>query len=941
MGREDEQRTLDALVSGARVGQSGVLVLSGDAGIGKSALLAHAVELATGFRVLRCVGTPDERELPFAGLARVLQPLLPAIDDLPEPQAYALGVALALRAEGVADRFAVSAAALTLVTRAAESGPVALVVDDAHLLDTSSAQALAFVARRVLVDSVLVLAATRPGESDAWSDLPTLHLQPIASAAAELLADDAAPTGLSAEQRRRVAEAGAGNPLAIRALAQEPDAVGRAPFAHALEVPQVVADTFARRVAGLDPDELQVLRVVGVTGGDLPTVAAVCQSLGLRLDGLERAEGLRIVTLTPYRVEFTHPLVGSAVVAGIPAVERRRLHALAADAVPPGEADRRAWHRSEATLGLDDEVAAELDAVGRRASMRGAFAVASLAHERAGTLSTESSARARRFLAAGEAAWLAGEDSRAPALLDEAVRHAPDAVQRARARAMAGQVAARGGSMGEARDLLLAAAAEAEEAAPVEAVGMYAGAVDSCFYLLDARSALAAADRLFALVDRLADLEDRLADLEDRTTADRPPRGGALAFLPSHSSSVAIATIAIGMARGIAGEPGAEHLRRGVEALVGERAPTPQEADWALTGLLYLRESGGVRQVLRDTIETRRRSSEMGQLPHLLFHLARHDATTDRWSSAEASYGEAVELAHEFGQLTELGASLSGLALLHARQGRREECRRLAAQAVAVGEGRDLRIASVWAGFAVAELDLSLGEVGSAISGFTTVVEQLDALDVGDPDLSPGPELVEALLRAGERERAVEVHEAFLATARRKARPWSLARGARAVALLGDDDEVDERFTEALRLHDEGSDPFERARTLLVWGARLRRARRRVDARVPLEEARSDFERLGARLWADAASAELEATGLRSRARRSGPVLELTARELQIAGLLAEGRTTREVAAALFLSPKTVEYHLRHVYTKLDITSRSELRDRLPDVPPQSHPTHP
>ena len=293
MGREDEQRTLDALVSGARVGRSGVLVVSGDAGIGKSALLEHAVERATGFHVLRCTGAPAERELPFAGLARVLQPLLRAVDDLPEPQARALGVALALRADGVADRFAVSAATLTLVTRAAEAGPLAVVIDDAHLLDTSSAQALAFVARRVLVDSVLLLAAVRPRESEAWDDLPTLHLGPITAEAAERLAEEAATTALTADQRRRVADVGAGNPLAIRALAQEPEVLGGHPFAQAAEVPQVVADAFARRVAGLDVDEVAVLRVAAVTGGDLPTVARVCEATGVPLDGLARAEELQ------------------------------------------------------------------------------------------------------------------------------------------------------------------------------------------------------------------------------------------------------------------------------------------------------------------------------------------------------------------------------------------------------------------------------------------------------------------------------------------------------------------------------------------------------------------------------------------------------------------------------------------------------------------------
>ncbi|EAP97099.1 putative transcriptional regulator [Janibacter sp. HTCC2649] len=907
MGRVDEQRTLDALMSGARVGRSGVLVLSGDAGIGKSALLSYARSRADGFKVLTGVGTASEHDLPFAGLARVLQPLLGAIDDLPEPQAHALGVALAMRTEGVADRFAVSAAALTLVTRAAESGPLALVVDDAHLLDTPSAQALAFVARRVLVDAVVVLVAVRPRESEIWAGLPTLDVGPLDAEAADRLVDEAAPGLLTAEQRRRLMAMSAGNPLAIRALAQEPEGLTGVAFGQTVTVPVVVADAFSRRTAGLSPKELRVLQMAVIADGDVPTIGAACVAAGLDLAGLARAEDLGIVTVSPYRVEFTHPLVASAVYATIPAGERRRLHTLVADSLSPGDRDRRAWHRSEAALGLDDAVARELDDVGARASARGAFAVASSAHERAATLSEDAASRARRFFAAGEAAWLAGEDARAPALLDEAARHAPDAGQRARAHAMAGQVAARGGSLTQARDLLLSAAGDAESDAPDEAMLMYAAAVDACFYLLDSGSARAVAERL--------------SDLGARTGGD-PSRRAA-----------AVAAIAVGMARVIAGEPGMQELRAGVDALAIRQDPSPFYADFAVAGLLYLREVGASRDLLRETIETRRRNSELGQLPHLLFHLARGDATTDRWAWAEAGYSEAVGLAREFGQLTELGASLAGLAALYSRQGRVEECHQHAAEAVRVGEGRDLNLAAAWADFARAELELSLGEVDSAIEGFTALEQRLDDLGVGDPDLSSGPELVEALLRKGNRARATEVQVAFQARARHKGLPWSLARAARATALLGSDDEIDDLFGLALTLHGdghgEGDDAFERARTLMLHGARLRRARRRVDARVPLQQARATFDALGARRWSDVVSAELEATGLTARARTAGPVVDLTARELQIAELLAEGRTTRETAAALFLSPKTVEYHLRHIYTKLDITSRAELKDHL------------
>jgi DNA-binding CsgD family transcriptional regulator len=904
IGRQDEQRTLDALLAGARVGRSGVLVLRGEAGIGKSALLAHARESAHGFRLLQCVGTAAERDLPFAGLARMLRPLLAGIDHLPGPQARALGVALALREGGAVDRFAVSAATLTLTTRAAESGPLGLVIDDAHLLDTPSAQAVAFVARRLLVDAVFVLAAVRPGVTDVWNDLPTLDLPPLAAAAADELAAFAARDVLTPEQRRRITEVSAGNPLAIRALAQEPDGVAVTPPGLAAAVPSVVAETFARRTAGLGADEVRVLQVAVIASGDVATVAAACAAEGLSLDLLRRAEALGVVALSPYRIEVTHPLVATAIYAAIAPDERRRLHALVADSLAPGEVDRRAWHRSEAVLGPDEAVAAELEEVGARASGRGAFAVASSAYERAATLSSDPAARARRFLTAGEAAWLAGEDARAPALLDEAARHAPSTVGRARACAMAGQVAARGGSLAQARDLLVAAARDAEDDAPDEALLMYAASVDACFYLMDAAGALASAHRAAQVLARRAE-----------------PLGGASA----------IASIAVGMGLVVAGEQGATWLRDGVDAL-DPPDPDGPEPDWAVTGLLYLRETGTARDLLRDTIEGRRQNSLLGQLPHLLFHLARSDATTDRWTHAESAYSEAVELAREFRQLTELGASLAGLAALRARQGRVEECRRLAAEATEVGLGRDVRMVAAWTGFALAELDLSLGDVGGAVTGFTALAGLLDDLAVGDPDLWPGPELVEALLRTGDRARAVTVHEAFEERARRKGQPWSLARAARSSALLAGDDHLDERFAEALRLHDASPDTFERARTLMSYGARLRRARRRVDARVHLVEARARFDALGARRWSDVVASELEATGLRVRSRGGGPVLELTPRELQIAQLLAEGRTTRETAAALFLSPKTVEYHLRHVYTKLDIASRAELAARLPEV---------
>ncbi|CAI9412490.1 helix-turn-helix transcriptional regulator [Nocardioides sp. T2.26MG-1] len=915
VGRHDEQRAVGALLAAARLGQSGVLVLTGEPGIGKSALLDHVVAHAGRFRVLRVTGTEAERDLPFAGLAQLLRPVVDRVDRLPEPQAAALGVALALRAgDGDVDRFAVSAATLTLVATLGEDRPVLVVVDDAHLLDRPSAEALSFVARRLLADAVLLVAAVRPGASDLWpGDLPRLPLARLDPGSSVQLAADAAPVPLTGDQADRIAMLGGGNPLAIRVIAQQADAIGT----RSADLPVPLPDEAARAAFGrladeLEPADLQVLRVVAVAGGDLAVVGRACESEGLALEALGRAERAGLVAVAPDRVEFAHPLARSAVYGGLSPDDRRRLHRRVAYALPPGDLDRRAWHLSAAALGPAEPLALELEGVGVRAAGRGAFAVAASAHERAAQLSTSDLARARRYLAAGEAAWHAGEDARATSLLEEALRHDSSPVGRARARAVSGLVAARGGSLLRARDLLLDAAAEAEADAPDEALGLYAEVVDVCFYLLDTRGASAAAERI------------------ERLLAGRAAAGAA----PSRSA--AVASIAVGMARVFQGVPGADPIRAGVTALTrlphpARPAPPAQSAQsaWEVIGPLYLRESGAGRELMVQALERRRQAAALGTLPHLLFHLARVDATEDRWPRAEAAYAEAVALARECGQATELGASLAGLAWVLGRQGREVECRSVAAEATAVASGRELHVVTAWIAFALAELDLSLGAVPQAVVGFGGLEDLLELHEVRDPDLSPVPELVEALVRVGDLDRARRSAGTYLRRAETKGQPWSLARAARVRAMLAPAEVAEEGFLEALAWHRATPDRFELARTRLVYGERLRRARRRTAAREQLEQALGDFDRLGARRWAEAALAELQATGQTVRRREAGPIVELTARELQIGLLLADGRTTREAAAALFLSPKTVEYHLRHIYTKLDIGSRAELTARL------------
>jgi DNA-binding CsgD family transcriptional regulator len=908
VGRHQAQRDVEALLAGARLGQSGVLVVRGEAGIGKSALLGHAVARATGLRLLRTCGTETERDLPFAGLATLLRPLLDRIESLPEPQSEALGVALALREGGTVNRFAISAGLLTLLTAASEEQPTAVVVDDAHLLDLPSAEALAFVARRLVADALLVLVAVRPDESAAFDGLPVLDLPRLDRADSRDVVQDAAV--LTEEQVVRIVQLAAGNPLVLRTLADRPDSLTGIPPELDVEatvgLSSVARAAFGMQLGRLDERVIDAVRVAAVAGEDLAVVGRACAADGIPIEGLASAEEAGLLTTGADRVVFVHPLARTAVYAATPAGVRRRLHALVAAVVAVGDADRRAWHLSAATLGPEDSVAAELDAVAVRAAARGAHAVAASASERAAQLSESSEDAGRRLLAAGEAAWLSGDDRRAAAVLDEALRHVTAPALRARVRAVTGLASARSGRLGQAYVELLRAADRAGEQAIGASMELYAEVVEVCTYLLDVPAGSVVAQRL----------ERLLADPEVCA------RAGVRAE--------AIASIAVGMARTLEGGSGVEHLRRGVSLFAGlPLADHRSRSAWEVLGPLYLRESGAGRDLVQRSVTERREAGAIGELPHLLFHLARDDATGERWTRGEAAYGEAVALARETGQATELAANLAGLCWLHARQGRVEDCRTTGAEAREIAHAHDVHLAEMWVEFGLAELDLSLGRVAEAAAGFESLAARLAERDVRDPDLSPVPELVEARLRSGDLTGSETFVATYLARAEGKARPWSLARAARVRALLCGDDEVDAAFGAALTEHARTPDRFETARTRLLYGERLRRLRRRTDSRVLLRGALEDFERLGARRWSDIALSELDATGLTVHRRETGPVVDLTARELQIAVLLADGQTTRQAAAALFLSPKTVEYHLRHVYTKLDIGSRAELAERL------------
>ncbi len=348
-------------------------------------------------------------------------------------------------------------------------------------------------------------------------------------------------------------------------------------------------------------------------------------------------------------------------------------------------------------------------------------------------------------------------------------------------------------------------------------------------------------------------------------------------------------------------------------------------APWLVLGPLFLRESETGRALVQTVVDGLRQRIVVGGLPFLLFHVARDQATTDRWDLAELTYSEGVHLAREAGHTCDLAACLAGLAWLEARQGRETRCREHAEEALRLCGRRHIALFQAWSLFAMGELELGLGHPDAAITRFGRLDGLLGELGFVDVDLSPAPELVEALVRVGRDDAAREAAARYADRAVDKGQPWALARAARGLALTCPDSQIDEQFDRAVDHHARTLDSFELARTQLAYGSRLRRARRRVDARPSLRASLTTFETLGAAPWADQAAIELGATGETARRRGVSAVDGLTPQELQVARMLASGRTTREAAAALFLSPKTVEYHLRHVYIKLDIRSRAEL----------------
>ena len=904
LGRERERQALEGLLAAARSGMSSVLVVVGEPGIGKSALLDEVAAGADGFTVLRARGVESEAKVPFGGLLELLRPALGRLRTIPGPQSDALGRALALQPGHTGEPFAVGAATLSLLAAEADERPVLVLLDDVPWLDDSSAAALVFAVRRLVADPIAVVAAARKGEPSLFdgAGFATLDLGGLSrDEAAELVAATAG-SSLEADALERLYVTTAGNPLGLVQLARDAAEVADPTRAGPVPVSTSVSRVFAARAERLTDAQRAVLVVAAASElNDVAVVARAASSLGLDASDLAAAEELGLVHLDAARIVFAHPLARSAVYSEATAQVRRSAHRALADALPDRDRDRRAWHLAAAAAGPDEQAAAALAGAGVRANDRAAYAVAAAAFTRAGRLHPGDERRAELFFAAAESAWRAGSVDECRERIDEAEPLASDPLLAARIRHRRGWLLAAAGHVGEGHDLMVAAAESVAERGPALAVGMLADAVDRTFAAGDLERMLMTAERAVELA----------------ATQDDP-------------RSSFLAVVAQGMSLVFAGRgaEGADAFRRSgaIAESHAELRDDPETATLLAMGPLYLRESGLEGDLVGSALEITRARAAIGVLPGLLHRVARGDAGGDGWALAQAHYTESLALARETRQRAEIAGALSGLARLQARLGQEERCRATAAESLALCSELGLVTYEIWTLAALGELELGLGNASAAVDQFEHQVERLRETKLADVDLSPAPELVECLLRLGETERASALAEQYFEAASAKGQPWALARAHRALAFTAADGE---HFEHALELHAATPDVFEAARTRLGFGAHLRRARRRSEARPQLRAAIEVLDKLGAEPWAALARAELAATGETARRRSPHTLDELTPQELQIALILAGGKTTREAAAALFLSPKTIEYHLRHVYRKLDIRSREELAEAM------------
>jgi class 3 adenylate cyclase len=907
IGRERELFAIDQALAAARLGKSARLVIRGEPGIGKTALLQYAIEQAESMRVLQARGVEFEADVPFAGLSELLQPALDRLDRLPAFHADALRSSLGLGPRIEPDRLIIGAAMLGLISAFADEAPLLITVDDGQWLDRASTEAIGFVARRLVADPVAVIIAVREGEESPLlgAGLPELRLVGLDRASGAELLSRSGASAISDEAAGRLVEATGGNPLALLELGPEAHRLNSAPDDN-LPVATSVERAYLRRAAGLSARARSVLLLLATSGTmDTGQIRRAAASMDLDAEAVEEAEGAgSLVAQRGGHIEFVHPLARASIYHSASPADRRAAHrALAQVMTGVDEADRRAWHLAGAATEWDDEAADALDAAARRARETSGYAAAARAWAESARLTEDEGLRAERLFRAADNAWLGGRSEEAEKSLGMARKLADDDL-RVEIDTLDGHMAMRRGAVLEGYRTLVAAAEATEPRDRLKAIRILADAAISTFGAGNPNEMLRAAQHAIDLL-----------------RPDDPPEAAIFAH-------VAYGALAILAGRG---DDGPRHLHGIVPLfqLLPDDSSDPLLLMCAGVTGLWLREAEAGRDLLDSALVQARDRAPTAALPAVLFFLARDAFATNRWALARAMYEDAMRVARETTQLMWLAGPVSGLAWLDALEGRADTCRANAAEGLQLAGPLGMVLYKSWAMIALGMLELGLGHPEEALRHLSECDAFLDEIAITDPDLSPAPDIVDALVRLGRESDARQEAARYAAAAAAKRQPFALARAARAQAMVADDQHFAELFVVALKHHESTSDTFERARTQLYFGERLRRARKRVEARKHLRAALKAFDELGAAPWGERAMGELQASGETARVRDERYRQQLTPQELQVALTLAEGTTTREAAARLYLSPKTVEYHLRHVYDKLEIRSREELRAAL------------
>ena len=878
-------------------------MLRGDAGIGKTVLLEWAAGQAHDMQVARVAGIQAETGMGFAGLHQLLVPFLGGLDGLPGPQRQALESAFGLVAGPVPDRFLVGLAALTLLTDAAADRPVLCLVDDAQWLDQVSVEVLGFVARRLYADRVGMLFTVREGQATALAGLPQVVLGGLpAGAAGELLAisADARVDGrVSAE----VVAGVAGNPLALVELAGELTAEelsGAVPLSWPLRFGGQLEELYLARVQALPVDTQTLLAVAAADPtGDPALVAKAAGQLGTGLEACEAAEIQRLVSWQP-RVRFRHPLIRSAAYYAAPEGTRRRAHAaLAGVTDPDADPDRRAWHLAEAAPEPDEDVAAELDRSASRAQARGGLAAAAAFLERAADLTPDPRRRAERTLAAAQASLQAGGFGKARDLMALAEAGPMDEFQAARADLLRGRIAFASGLGSDAPPLLLKAAKRLEPLNLDLARETYVDAWQAAFFA-----------GYLAGVGDLLEVSRAARALPPPT---HPPRLvdlvlGGFALLvtdgPAAAAPVLRQATSAFASPGISDE---EILRWGFVATVADEALWDDEG-WRVT----------IRQV-----QLARDVGALDQLSFLLNRMAIETVWSGDFAAATLLIAEADAVCEATGSRFAPVAA----AMLAAFRGREAEAapliQSIIEQATPGGQGVSVTVAH----WVAAILYNGLGRYEEALAAARQASEH-EHVYVSVWAL---PELIEAAARTGNARVSGDALNLLTGTTRAGGTDLGLGIEARTRALLSEGEAAEGHYREAIDRLDRTRHRPELARAYLLYGEWLRRQRRRRDARDQLRTAFAMFDSMGMEAFAGRARAELRATGERARPRGPGTQSVLTAQEEQIARLVAGHLSNREIAARLFISASTVEYHLRKIFRKLGVTSRLQLARTFPD----------